>query len=242
MPGLAALAIGAIAAFLAPQGHVADAARAVEALGPPQLIAELTRPAAIRRAPRADSRVRLRLDDRATFSGGPQGLRITAKRRDDAGRWWYRVQLPVRPNGAEGWVSDDDVRLRSTYARFVVRLAARTLEIWDGTRRVARFPAGIGRPGTPTPTGDFAIQDPLYTGATKLRHTYGAWTLILTAHSEALDRFNGGDALIGIHGAGDGLAWRVGRAASNGCVILSEPDLAVAAKYAWPGTPVKVLA
>ena len=163
MPGLAALAIGALAAFLAPQGHVADAAQAVKALGPPQLIAELTRPAAIRRAPRADARVRLRLKDAATFSGGPQGLRITATRRDADGRWWYRVQLPVRPNGAEGWVSGDDVTLRSTRARFVVHLAARTVEIWDGTQRVARFRAGIGRPGTPTPLGDFAIQDPLYT-------------------------------------------------------------------------------
>jgi hypothetical protein len=241
MPGLAALAIGALAAFLAPQGHLADAAQAVKALGPPQLIAELTRPAAIRRAPRADAPVRLRLKDQATFSGGPQGLRITAKRKDDAGRWWYRVQLPVRPNGAEGWVSNDDVRLRSTYARFVVHRGARTLEVWDGTQRVGTFRVGIGRPGTPTPLGDFAIQDPLYTPQ-RLRSTYGAWTLILTAHSEAIDRFNGGDALIGLHGAGDGRSWRVGQASSNGCVILSEPDLAVAARYAWPGTPVTILA
>ena len=241
MPSLAALAVGALAALLAPQGHVADAGQAVRALGPPQLIAELTRPAAIRRAPRADARVRLRLRAAATFSGGPQGLRITASRADEDGRWWYRVQLPVRPNGAEGWVSAADVRLRSTRARFVVRLGARTVEIWDGPQRVATFRAGIGRPGTPTPVGDFAIQDPLYTPK-RLRSTYGTWTLILTAHSEAIDRFNGGDALIGIHGAGDGRAWRVGEASSYGCVILSEPDLAVAARYAWPGTPVKILA
>jgi hypothetical protein len=241
MPSLAALAVGALAALLAPQGHVDQAARAVRAIGPPQLIAELTRPAAVRRAPRSDARVRLRLNDAATFSGGPQGLRITASRTDADGRWWYRVQLPVRPNGAQGWVSAADVDLRSTRARFVVHLAARTVEIWEGSQRIARFRAGIGRPGTPTPTGDFAIQDPLH-NPKQLRGTYGNWTLILTAHSEAIDQLNGGDALIGIHGAGDGRAWRVGEASSLGCVILSEPDLAVAARYAWPGTPVKILA
>jgi hypothetical protein len=241
MPSLAALAVGALAAVLAPQGHVADAAEAVKALGPPHLIAELTRPTAIRRAPRGDARVRLRLREAATFSGVRQGLRITATRTDADGEWWYRVQLPVRPNGAEGWVRGGDVKLRSTRARFVVRLAARTVELWDGPWKVATFRAGIGRPGTPTPTGDFAIQDPLQT-PTQLRSTYGSWTLILTAHSEAIDQFNGGDALIGIHGAGDGRSWRVGEASSYGCVVLSEPDLAVAARYAWPGTPVKILA
>jgi hypothetical protein len=70
------------------------------------------------------------------------------------------------------------------------------------------------------------------------RSVYGRFTLTLTAHSNALRHFMGGDALVAIHGTGSGRSWRVGTASSYGCVILSEPALAVAAHYARAGTPV----
>jgi lipoprotein-anchoring transpeptidase ErfK/SrfK len=188
-------------------------------------------------APRAGARARMRLWGVTEWSGAAQRLMVTGRHRDRRGHDWVRVQLPMRPNETTGWVRADRVRLSATRVRFVVHLGSRRLEIWRGTRRLASWPAGVGRPATPTPTGRFAIQDPVPTHPAWVR-VYGRYTLTLTAHSTALRTLMGGDALVAIHGAGAGRPWRVGKASSYGCVILGERELAVAARYARPGTPV----
>lgn len=219
----------------------APVARPPAERGPVTLVARLQRTAVARQAPRAGARGKLRLLGFAPWSRGTQGLLVTGRHRDPDGVGWVRVLLPMRPNGQMGWLRADRTRLHGTRRRVVVRLDTRRLELWTGQRRVATFPAGIGREDTPTPTGRFAVQDPLRTPA-HLRGTYGDWVLILTGHSTALDQFNGGDALIGIHGAGagGGRSWRVGQRASFGCVILSEPALAAVTRHVQAGTPVIV--
>lgn len=228
---------------------LAGAAGAALALTSPALGAELderARPAVTARvvvpgpalgAPRAGAKPVMRLAGSTTWSGAAQRLMVTGRHRDARGRDWVRVQLPVRPNESNGWVPAERVRLSTTRIRFEVHLGSRRLEIWRGTRRLASWPAGIGRPGTPTPVGRFAIQDPVPT-LPEWRGVYGAHTLTLTAHSPTLRTFMGGDALVAIHGAGSGRSWRVGTPSSYGCVILSEPALAVAARHARAGTPV----
>ncbi len=203
----------------------------------PVLTARVVVPGPALGAPRAGARHVMRLAGATTWSGAAQRLMVTGRHRDARGRDWVRVQVPVRPNGSNGWVPAERLRLSATRIRFEVHLGSRRLEIWRGTRRLASWPAGIGRPGTPTPVGRFAIQDPVPT-LPGWRGVYGAHTLTLTAHSPTLRRFMGGDALVAIHGAGSGRSWRVGTPSSYGCVILSEPALAVAARYARAGTPV----
>jgi lipoprotein-anchoring transpeptidase ErfK/SrfK len=232
----------AVAAILAAAGaaHGAPAAaappeRAVETT----LTARVVVPTVARRAPRAGARPRMRLIGLTAFSARPQRLMVTGRHRDRRGRGWVRVQLPVRPNGASGWVRASHVRLSGTRTRFVVRVGARRFEIWRGGRRLLSAPAGVGRPATPTPIGRFAIQDPVRTHP-GWRGVYGAWTLTLTAHSPVLKEFMGGPGLVAIHGTGSGRGWRVGRASSAGCIILSEPALAAAARHARPGTPVVI--
>ena len=205
----------------------------------PSLTARVVLPATALGAPRAGAKQRMRLVGATTWTGGAQRLMVTGRHTDARGRDWVRVQLPVRPNASNGWVPADRLRLSTTRIRFEVHLGSRRLEIWRGTRRIAAWPAGIGRPGTPTPVGRFAIQDPVPT-LPEWRGVYGRFTLTLTAHSPTLRRFMGGDALVAIHGTGTGRSWRVGRASSYGCVILSEPALAVAARYARAGTPVVI--
>ncbi len=201
------------------------------------LVARVVVPASARAAPRLGARRVMRLTGVAEWSRGAQWLMVTGRARDDAGRAWVRVQLPIRPNGTSGWVPRRSLRLTGTRVRFEVHLGSRRLEIWRGSRRVASWPAGIGRAGTPTPVGRYAIQDAVVT-ANAWRGIYGDFTVALTAHSPTLRTFMGGQALIGIHGAGAGGAARVGRPSSNGCVILGASELARAAHYARPGTPV----
>lgn len=235
--GLAAAATSGTA------GDAPSAARPREgsarARGPVHLIARIDRSLIARSAPRTTAPGRLRLLGFAPWSRATQGLLVTGRHRDARGVGWVRVLLPMRPNGTEGWLRASQVRLRGTRRRVVVRLDTRRLELWSDRRRVASFPTGVGRPGTPTPTGRFAVQDPLRTPA-HLRGVYGTWTLILSGHSTAIEQLSGANALIGIHGPGGDRRWRVGQLSSLGCAILSEPALARVAAFVEVGTPVTI--
>ncbi|MGD9696309.1 MAG: L,D-transpeptidase [Thermoleophilia bacterium] len=218
---------------------VAVPAGAVPAAEGGALTARVIIPTEALAAPHAGAAPKLRLAGVTRWSGTAQRLLVTDRHRDRRGHEWLKVRLPVRPNGSQGWVRAAAARVTRTTVRFEVDLSARTLEVWDGARRVARWRAGVGRPGTPTPTGRFAIEDPVRT-APDQRSIYGAYTITLTAYSPTLTRFMGGDGLIAIHGAGAGRSRRVGTVSSNGCVILGERALAVAARWARPGTPVTI--
>jgi lipoprotein-anchoring transpeptidase ErfK/SrfK len=231
------LCAGAVVAGLA-LAPAAGAATAQERREP-ALTARVVLPSTAYGAPRPGARRVMALRGATAYTGTAQRLLVTGRHTDRAGRDWVRVQLPIRPNGTAGWVRADRVRLSATRVRIEVHLGSRRLEIWRGPRRLHAFSAGVGRPATPTPTGRFAIQDPVPT-LPGWRSVYGGWTLTLTAHSNVLKTFMGGDGLVAIHGAGTGRSWRVGRASSFGCVILSEPQLAITARYARAGTPVVI--
>ena len=232
--GAVAVAGAALAALASPAVAHEESERAR-----PTVTARVVVPATALGAPRAGARPKMRLVGSTPWSGTTQRLMVTGTHTDARGRGWVRVQLPVRPNQSNGWVPADHLRLSTTRIRFEVHLGSHRLEIWRGTHRVGAWRAGVGRSATPTPVGRFAIQDPLVT-LPEWRPVYGRYTLALTAHSPTLRHFMGGDALVAIHGAGSGRSWRVGTASSFGCVILSEPALAVAARYARAGTPVVI--
>jgi lipoprotein-anchoring transpeptidase ErfK/SrfK len=201
---------------------------------PVTLTARIAFPTVARQAPRDDAARVAGLTGTTTYSHRAQVLMVTGRLVDPTGAGWVRVRLPERPNGAAGWVPLADVRLAGTRQRIVVDLGARTLEVWRGSTRLASWNAGVGRAQTPTPTGHFAISDALRT-LPAWRGVYGEHTITLTAHSSVLQSFMGGNGLVAIHG---GSAGRVGRASSNGCVLLSAPHLARLRRYALPGTPV----
>ena len=234
--GVACL-IGAPSAGAALSAPHAAAAAAAERLAQPTITARVIQPVTARGAPRPMAKPRMRLEGATAWSGVAQRLMVTGRHRDAMGRRWVRVQLPIRPNQTDGWVRAENVRLSTTRIRFEVHLGSRRTELWRGQRRLAVWPAGIGRPGTPTPVGRFAIQDPVQT-LPEWRGVFGRYTLTLTAYSPTLLRFMGGNGLVAIHGAGTGRSWRVGEVSSYGCVILGERALATAARYARPGTPV----
>jgi lipoprotein-anchoring transpeptidase ErfK/SrfK len=217
----------------------AAAAESLEVRARPTLTARVVVPGPALAAPRAGARPRMRLRGATTWTGSAQRLMVTGRHVDPRGRRWVRVQLPIRPNQTSGWVRAESVRLSARRVRIEVHLGSRRLELWRGRALLARHPAGIGRPGTPTPVGRFAIQDPVRT-LPGWRDVYGGWTLTLTAHSPTLRTFMGGDALVAIHGAGRGRPWRVGAPSSFGCVILAERALAAVARHAQAGTPVLI--
>src|SRR5581483_1131193 len=68
---------------------------------------------------------------------------------------WYRVQLPIRPNGSTGWARGGALELERVATRIVVDLSERRLRLYRSGRLVLRAAVGIGSPRTPTPTGSY---------------------------------------------------------------------------------------
>lgn len=168
-------------------------------------------------------------------------LLVLAARPHD-GRCWVQVRLPWRPNDASGWIEASQVILRPTTWRIVVSIASRSLSLYRRGSLLRRFQVVVGEPSTPTPLGLFSIIGAWRSPSTAF---LGSWILPLTAHSNVLHQFEGGEGTIGIHGRGGAsLLDPLGSADSHGCVRLenSSIDWLVGriGAGALPGIPVRV--
>jgi hypothetical protein len=146
-------------------------------------------------------------------------LLVLRAARDRLGRCWVQVRLPTRPNTAAAWVNADRVVLRSTPWRIVVSRRARSISLYRAGHRLRRFRVVVGAPATPSPHGLFSI-----VGVWRWNPAdfLGSYILPLTAHSDVLQEFGGGDGRVGIHGRGGAsLLDPLGAARSHGCVRLA---------------------
>lgn len=231
---LAGLALAAPAAAAKPPAPVPAAPTEAEAW-----TARLIAPVTARTAPRRSARARVRLSPYTDHWRLPHTLLVLARPVTDAGgRAWLKVRLPDRPNGSSGWIPARVAKLTRTTVRVRVRIGARRVELLRGGRRVAAFRAAVGTGRTPTPTGLFAVHDPVPTTPAN-RGAYGPFVLTLTAHSAVLRSFLGGDGLVGIHGTS--ATSLLGSAASNGCVRLSNTAIRRLRAAVAPGTPVEII-
>lgn len=130
---------------------------------------------------------------------------------------WVRVRLPGRPNSRSGWISTLRTKSRSTAWRISVDLSARRLTVYRDGRAKRRFRAVVGKPATPTPRGQFFIEEAL---ALSAGDAGGPFALATSARSHVLREFEGGPGQIALHGT-DNLAGALGTAVSHGCVRLS---------------------
>jgi hypothetical protein len=148
---------------------------------------------------------------------------------------WLRVLLPERPNGSSAWVRAADVELRTVHDEIDVDLAAHVLTWRRDGAVVLQSPVAVGAPDTPTPTGRFFVTDLLDTPD---GGGYGPYAIGLSAHSDTLSEFGGGDGQIGLHGTSDPAS--IGQSVSHGCVRVPN-DLVAQLATALPlGTPVTV--
>lgn len=194
--------------------------------------AELLRPtgvySGISRAP-ASARASVRpahTGARAYLTVGPSQaswLLVLRANRAQGGQCWVQVRLPSRPNDASGWVQASQLTLRPTAWRIVISVAKRSLSVYRNGNLIRHFEVVVGVPRTPTPHGLFSI-----IGAWRSPPSafLGAWILPLTAHSDVLHEFDGGDGTIGIHGRGGAsLLKPLGSASSHGFIRLDNSSI-----------------
>ena len=158
---------------------------------------------------------------------------VTEQRGD-----WLKVQVPVRPNGTEGYVLASDVTVSSHQQRIELTLSERMLRVYDGTNLVLETPVVIGKDETHTPTGRFYVTDTV--PQSNPAGAYGPIALATSAYSEQIDEFDNGVPVIALHGTNR--PDQVGQAISNGCVRMPN-DVATRLGDEVPlGTPVDVTA
>ncbi|HYY75221.1 MAG TPA: L,D-transpeptidase [Gaiellaceae bacterium] len=150
---------------------------------------------------------------------------------------WYRVQLPIRPNGASGYVNAADVRLLVVRTRIEVDLSERRIDFFQGGRRVESATAGIGSEATPTPTGRYYVNQRLL--ASDPEGPFGPGAIGISAFSPVLTNWAQGGP-IAIHGTNDPSS--IGRAVTNGCLRIPNELLVRMFGSNPEGTPVLVRA
>ncbi|MEO8688244.1 MAG: L,D-transpeptidase [Solirubrobacteraceae bacterium] len=194
------------------------------------LTARLLSPTALRDRP--GGRPLHRLGVKTEF-GSRRVLSVTARRGG-----WLAVVASERPNGRSGWIPERRVALASTNWSVHVDRSARRLTLRRKGRAIRSFPVAVGRPGTETPTGRFAVTDKLHPDDPG--SPYGCCALALSGHqTKLIDGWPGGDRLA-IHATPN--VETVGRAASLGCMRARTADIRRLMGTVPLGTPVFIRA
>ena len=144
--------------------------------------------------------------------------------------------LPGRPNGSSGWIEQSGTHETRTSWRIIVSLSGRRVWTYFAGQLRKSFSAVIGKPSTPTPTGDYFVEETVILPSTDAG---GPYALALSARSDALTEFDGGPGQIAIHGR-DLLGGTLGQAESHGCLRLASADITWLANRIGPGVPVTI--
>ena len=152
------------------------------------------------------------------------------------GARWYRVQLPMKPNGIVGYVRAADVELFPVRTRILVQVGARRVTLFDGGREAFAAPIAVGSSATPTPLGNFYVNQRLR--PTDPSGPFGPGAIGISAFSEVLTGWAQGGP-VALHGTNR--PELIGHAVSNGCIRLRNADLERLFDRALPGTPVVVV-
>lgn len=166
-----------------------------------------------------------------TEFGSPKVVSVLGERRG-----WLRVIVAERPNGRPAWIRASATRRGAVDVSLRVDRSKRRLTVWRRGRVLRRIAVAVGRPGTETPTGRFAVTDRLRT--TKPDSPYGCCAIALSGHQpKLLPGWPGGDRLA-IHATPQ--PETIGRAASLGCLRARTRDLQELLRIVPLGAPVFV--
>lgn len=193
-------------------------------------LARVRRPAQLRSTP--GGRPLTRIGTRTEF-GSRTVLNVVGRRPG-----WLRVVATQVPNGRRGWIPAASARTSSTDLAIHVDRSARRLTLRRGDRLLRRASVAVGRPGTPTPTGRFAVTDRLRPA--RADSPYGCCIIALTGHqTELVPGWPGGDRLA-IHGTQQ--PETVGKPVSLGCMRARRRDVEWLMRRVPLGTPVFIRA
>jgi lipoprotein-anchoring transpeptidase ErfK/SrfK len=201
-----------------------------------QQLAVLLSAHGVRQEPEAGAPQTGLLPARGPITGEPTTVPVIGALTGSDGVRWLRVMLPGRPNGSTGWIAQQGTRKLVTDWHLVVDLAARRVGVYHDGHRLKSFQAVVGKPSTPTPTGEFFVEETLQMSPGEAG---GPFALALSARSNVLQEFEGGPGQIAMHGRNN-LGGTLGAAESHGCIRLASASIEWLAGRIGPGTPVTI--
>ena len=151
---------------------------------------------------------------------------------------WLGVTLPELPNGELGWIDGRSGAVVRDRTRVSLRtdLSKRTLELRIGRKVVAEVPVAIGRPGSSTPTGRFAVTDKL--AGSRFGPYYGCCILAFSGTQPNLPAGWSGGNRLAVHGTDAPGA--IGTATSAGCLRGGDREMRMLMRRVPVGAPVFV--
>jgi lipoprotein-anchoring transpeptidase ErfK/SrfK len=170
--------------------------------------------------------------DETTILGTVTVLGVVAPPEDE----WVEVMLPIRPNGSTGWVHADAVALYVVDSEIVVDLTNRRLTYLVDGVEVLQTDVGIGSDHNQTPIGHFFVTDNVTLADPN--SPWGPHALGISARSDTITEFNGGDGIIGIHGTNN--SGSIGGNISLGCVRVPNETITLLHELVPLGTRVTV--
>jgi hypothetical protein len=188
------------------------------------------------RTPRAGSPQVAFVPANRPITGERTTLPVIGRSTSRGGIRWLHVMLPGRPNGSTGWIAQQGTRKLATTWHLVVDLRGRRVTAYRGGRVVRTFRAVVGKPSTPTPSGNFFVEETLQMAPGE---PGGPFALATSARSNVLQEFEGGPGQIAVHGRNN-LGGTLGAAESHGCVRLDTASIDWLAARVEPGTPVTI--
>jgi lipoprotein-anchoring transpeptidase ErfK/SrfK len=167
----------------------------------------------------------------ATEFGSPRALPVAARRGP-----WLGVTTSARPNGRLAWVRARSRALRLTRTPYSLHadLSRRRVALRRGGRVLERLAVTVGRPGSETPTGRFAVTDKL--AGTRFSPYYGCCILALSGNQPSPPPGWRGGNRLAIHGTNAPAT--IGTASSAGCLRAGGRELRVLMRHVPLGTPV----
>ena len=204
-------------------------------VSPTQRLAALTRTHRVFPSPGSRSWVST-INAQRPLTGGQTVLPVVGRAITRDGTRWLRVMVPGRPNGGRGWITQRGTVLTMTSWHLVVRTSSLEVLVYKHGGLVRSFSAIVGKPSTPTPHGQFFVEESvlLPVGAPG-----GPFALALSARSDVLQEFDGGPGQIAIHGL-ENLGGTLGTAVSHGCIRLGLQAITWLVSHIAPGTPVTI--
>jgi lipoprotein-anchoring transpeptidase ErfK/SrfK len=187
---------------------------------------------AVRRSPNPHAAV-IRLMHQFRTDYRIQVILAVATRTGSDHKPWYRINLPMRPNGTYGWIPARTVSLTPTVSEIEIHRAARTIDVYWHGKRAWHGIVAIGAPGMETPVGHFYVasrfvpyQEPFL----------GVFAVETSAYSKLSEWPGGG--VVGVHGTS--APQLLGQAVSHGCVRVSNETATALKRLAPLGTPITI--
>jgi hypothetical protein len=210
-------------------------------IAPAQRLVNLLNNKDVHTRPQLDSPTVAGVVDQRPLTLVRTSLPVLEQTTDAHGHRWLRVRLPGyvfdrRTPPSSGWITATDTQPSTTIWHLVVDIATRRVLAYRDGRLVRAFDVIVGKPSTPTPRGEYFIEEAMRLPA---RHLEAPGALATSARSHVLRKFMGGLPQIALHGMTN-IGGTMGTAASNGCIRMTSSAIVWLRERIRPGVPVTI--